>query len=530
MPIFAPGVAAGVLQGQDAMRQQAEQQQLMAQRKQQMQYQAWQEEQARQQAATQLRAQQGVGTTMSGMFPPPVQGGQPNGAAPAPAPSTNFAPSPPSQAPTASPGSPPPPGNPVPPYRTVANTQPAPQGQLRGQGGGQMQVPSVAPSEPAKQPGILERFVASMRAQGKPDSEWGASLDAAAPGLKMAMSDEMQQAKEQGIKFNEGLKTVYAELEAWKAQVLAGHYNTQEKQADRRLEISQGGLDVRERKAGMGGSSGGGMGAGGGGGSIGGSANPGAAAGKSDAEQKQIDYYSMMELMGDHSWKTGLSRGKDGAKMILAIEKYVPKLAETLEVTPGDVLANRGGLLANFKALTDATKREAGIELATNALDGHIANLNKLLDATAAKGGATIVNKPINAIRRAMSSPEIAQLDLAAKQVANEYERAMVGGSLSVAQLHQGAAEDANKLLNGDMTPEQIRAIIPIMRQEMAASKAGAQKTRKELQDRIRQPVGSGGAAPAGAQPSGQDAEAIAWAKANPNDPRAAQIMKLRGM
>ena len=46
MPIFAPGVASGILQGQDAMLQQAEQQQLMAQRKQQMQYQAWQEEQA----------------------------------------------------------------------------------------------------------------------------------------------------------------------------------------------------------------------------------------------------------------------------------------------------------------------------------------------------------------------------------------------------------------------------------------------------------------------------------------------------
>ena len=489
------------------MRQQAEQQQLMAQRKQQMQYQAWQQEQARADAATRLRAQGSVGTTLSGMFPPAMQGGgQANGAAPAPAPSTNFAPSPPSQAPTASAGSPPPPGNPVPPYRTVANTQPAPQGQPQGQAGGQMQVPPVAPSEPAKQPGILERFVASMRARNIPETEWGANLEAAAPGLKMAMSDEMQQVKEQGMVQSLGLKTMHAELEAWKAQVLAGHYGTQEKQADRRLDIAEGGLEVRERKAGMGGK---GAGAASGGGSIGGSANPGAAAGKSDADQKMIDFYAMQTLLGDNAWKTGLSRGKEGAKMIRDIEHYVPQLAEKLGVSPADVIANRGGIQSYIKALMDVTKREAGIELSMNALDGHITNLDKLLDSASAKGGAKIINQPINVLRRAWSDPTIGPLDLAAQQVAKEYQRSIEGGSLSIAQLHQGASEDAKQLLNGDKTPAEIRSLIPIMKQEMVATKKGAQKTRQDLLDRIRQPVGSGGAAPAGAGPySDADKEA----------------------
>lgn len=67
-----------------------------------------------------------------------------------------------------------------------------------------------------------------------------------------------------------------------------------------------------------------------------------------------------------------------------------------------------------------------------------------------------------------------------------------------------------------------------------------APKVRKQL-DRVqrhydkwllarREAAESEGAAPQEAQPSNEDADAIAWAKANPSDPRAAQILKLHGM
>ena len=478
MPIFAPGVASGILQAQDAMRQQAEQAQLMAQRKQQAQYQAWQEEQARTQAAAQLQARQGMGQALSGMYPPPpVQQ-----AAPQPGQNSAQPPSPPSQAPTASPGGPTPGMGGVPPYRTVANTQAPPQGQPQGQSpqGGP---PPVQPQQP--QGGLLERFIGAMRKAGVPPEQWADQLDAVAPAIKMQLNDEIAQVKTQNSQFSQDIKRLQEDLKERQLTALTDYRATTTKQADTRLEQGQERID---KKGGAGGGAGGGGGMGGPMGD-----------GKSDADKKLMEFYALSQLSGDSSWKTGMSRGKEGARIIAMVERYVPQLAEKLGVSPTDVIANKGGIQSNIKALMDATKREAGIELGMNALDGHIKNLDKLLDKTAAKGGAIIINKPINAIRRASSDPDIAQLDLAAQQVATEYERVLQGGSLSIAQLHQGAADDAKKLLNGDMTPEQIRAIIPVMRQEMEMSKAGAKKTAEDLRNRIRQPLaGQGGASSAG--------------------------------
>lgn len=466
------------------MRQQAEQAQLMAKRKQDMQYQAWQEEQGRAQAAQQLRqyqVEQGGNRGAAGYLsaPPPVMS-QPNGPAPAPAPGFNSA----QQAPTASPGGPPPQpsagsqpqGNPVPAYRTVANTN-APTGQPQGQGAGPMTVPPVQPQQPTARQYTIDEAMQSFRKQGLNEDEQMMALKQVMPVLQ-------EQDKQKAAAMVAARESARDAAYGRRTDLMEKNYASEDER--RKAITAKGGaeLAIKERKAGMGGAGGGGSGG------MGGPTGEG----KSDADKKLMEFYALSQLSGDSSWKTGMSRGKEGARIIAMVERYVPQLAEKLGVSPTDVIANKGGIQANVKALMDATKREAGIELGMNALDGHIKNLDKLLDKTSAKGGAIIINKPINAIRRASSDPDIAQLDLAAQQVATEYERVLQGGSLSIAQLHQGAAEDAKKLLNGDMTPEQIRAIIPVMRQEMEMSKAGAKKTTKDLQDRIRQPLAGQGA------------------------------------
>ena len=51
---------------------------------------------------------------------------------------------------------------------------------------------------------------------------------------------------------------------------------------------------------------------------------------------------------------------------------------------------------------------------------------------------------------------------------------AMTNGALSTAQLHNGAREDASRILNESMTLDQIRNIVPVMLQEISNGRAAS--------------------------------------------------------
>ena len=144
---------------------------------------------------------------------------------------------------------------------------------------------------------------------------------------------------------------------------------------------------------------------------------------------------------------------------------------------------------------TAITKRTAGIELGINEIKNDINTLMPIIDKY---GNSTpkILNTPLNVLRTQSSDPGLAQLNLAANVVATKYERALTGGLLSVAQLHSGAAEDAKKILNGDMSIAEMKAKIPLMQRELDNSlKAG-----KEAVGKLS---GKSGSAPSAAIPDG---------------------------
>ena len=161
----------------------------------------------------------------------------------------------------------------------------------------------------------------------------------------------------------------------------------------------------------------------------------------------------------------------------------------------GIELSNRAiDFASNKKAAGMVAIKSAGIELSAEKIKEDIKTMDSVLDKASAKYGAKIFNTPVNAIRRQFSDVDLGQLDLATKQVALEYEKAMQGGQMSVAQLHAGAAEDAQKLLNSDMTPNEIRAKLPIMIRELDNAKKAVGVVKKDL----RVGGSTGGADPLG--------------------------------
>ncbi len=211
-----------------------------------------------------------------------------------------------------------------------------------------------------------------------------------------------------------------------------------------------------------------------------------------------VDFWARAVIAGDKDWQVGLGRSKSGTNLIEAVKRRVPELAKEMGLEPQDIGSTRAQSAALAATMKELTKRAEAVELFASKVEKDMVVAMNEFDKSA-YGGPKFVNKPINFLRSQFNDPALDRLNLAARQVGLEYERLITGGTLSVAQLHVGAQEDAKKLLNGDMTPAQAREIMDLMRAEMRNAKAAAHESEARIRDRMRG-LGrgrEGGAAPA---------------------------------
>lgn len=245
----------------------------------------------------------------------------------------------------------------------------------------------------------------------------------------------------------------------------------------------------------------------GGGGGGGGATGTGVKVGADDP--KAVDFWALSALSGDNTWQTNLGRSKEGARLVAAVKSRIPQLAAQLGLHPADIGTTRAQRVALDATLKELTKRAEAIQLFSSKTEKDMVTFEQIAQELQ-RSNPTLIAKPINAMRRALSDADQSRLDLAARQMATEYERLINGGALSVAQLPVAARLDAAKLVNGDMPLEQVLAITRTMRAEMANAKAAADESRSRVTDQLRglgrwDPGGTGAAAPAapGAAPAG---------------------------
>jgi hypothetical protein len=192
-----------------------------------------------------------------------------------------------------------------------------------------------------------------------------------------------------------------------------------------------------------------------------------------------IDFYAAEELGGNHEWKTNF-RGKEGQAILAAVTHRVPTMAKDAGISPeemGTISAQRKALASS---LTAVAKRSEAIDLFASKTEKDIAALKPLIDK-ASPTGPLFMNKPLNDLKRQFQNdPTLAKLDQQAIQVGTEFERLMTSGGLSQGQLHQGAAEDAKKLINGDFAPKIAYAKLEQMAVEIKNQRdAGHEATQR---------------------------------------------------
>jgi hypothetical protein len=203
-------------------------------------------------------------------------------------------------------------------------------------------------------------------------------------------------------------------------------------------------------------------------------------------DKKTIDFYAAADIAGDRNWRVGLSRSKSGSALIEAVKRRIPSLAEEWGITPqdyGTIVGQRASLNGTLKQVTS---RAAANEASADKVTRDMKTYDALLDGSASDYGPKFANVAINELRRQFNDPKLAALDTAANQVGLEYERMMQGGQLSVGQLHAGAAEDAKKLINGDMAPAVARAKMQVMLQEIQNAKETSRTSVDNVTEKLR--------------------------------------------
>ena len=143
---------------------------------------------------------------------------------------------------------------------------------------------------------------------------------------------------------------------------------------------------------------------------------------------------------------------------------------------------------ASSGAYSAIEKRAAGIEYSSEKIKSDIQLMDTVIDKAAAKGGAKLLNTPLNAIRKEFSDPELGKMRLVTHQVALEYEKAMLGGTLSIAQLSVEGQIAAQKLLNEDMTIGEIREKLPLLIKEIDNAKKASIGVKSDLLSNVGKP------------------------------------------
>ena len=341
----------------------------------------------------------------------------------------------------------------IPPYQTVQGAAQQRQAAPQPAQPQMMAPPSVGgaqPQAPAQQPQqsggdiTVGGIVNALRQQNVPQEYWMDVINQYAPIMNAQNKQEAMMLKQQLDVAKLGLQ----------------QQNTQSL------------VDYRARKGGGAGGTGGGVG------------TTSAYDSLSSKQQQEADFYASKEMNGDSSWRTGVSRDKNGSKFIKAVVERAADLSIEQGITPGESVAARAEVKGLTKVLADRQKYVANANQFSQTMNGQMDIVLKSLDAGSA-GGIPLINKWKNATReQILGSPELTTFDNALTGLAREHAR-FVTGLTSNAQLTAAATSTGDRLLNRNMNPEQIKAAIKEMKDEQKAAVSAGKNEVQSLKQQL---------------------------------------------
>ena len=190
--------------------------------------------------------------------------------------------------------------------------------------------------------------------------------------------------------------------------------------------------------------------------------------GGTEPTPEEVDFYAKMQSAGDSSWRIGLSRSKDGAALIRAVDKRMPSLG----LTPDEVIANKQEVGTRQKILKDfSTGQQGKAVTAFNTAIDHLDTIKALGNALN-NGDIQLANKIKNTAAAWTGNADVTNLDAAKQIVGQEVVKAIVanGGG-------QAEREEAANHISRISSPAQLSGYIETTQKLM-----GGQLRSLELQ------------------------------------------------
>jgi len=200
----------------------------------------------------------------------------------------------------------------------------------------------------------------------------------------------------------------------------------------------------------------------------------------SSMDDETADFLADRVLAGDTKALIGLGRGAQGAENLAKINQLVAQKAregKPVSDAARSILANaaqQSGYVAAERAQAQImAKLSVYGRTAYNAMD-----MAERMSDEVPRTQFVPINKAINAWKTNTGDPKIVALGQAIETLTNEYARAIGGGHGTVSD-----KEHARERLSAAQTPEQLRAVIGTMRQEILLAEHAIPAARQQIRD-----------------------------------------------
>lgn len=195
-------------------------------------------------------------------------------------------------------------------------------------------------------------------------------------------------------------------------------------------------------------------------------------------DEETAEFLAERVRAGDTKALIGLGRGAQGAENLAKIQGFVARKSangEPISDAARSILANA----ANQEGFKAAERRQATI-MANLSVYGRTAfratDLAEKASDAVPRTEWMPVNKVMNAWKTNTGDTKIVALGAAINSLVNEYARAISGGQPRVAD-----KEHAMEMLNAAQSPEQFRAVIGMMRQELVSEEKAMPEARSHM-------------------------------------------------
>lgn len=172
--------------------------------------------------------------------------------------------------------------------------------------------------------------------------------------------------------------------------------------------------------------------------------------------------------------------GMGGSKDRESIMNEAAKIRRDAGITVEDQISGRAGLKADTKSLEKIQPQMDSVEAFEGTAKSNMQNALRLANKGAGTSGGSVVNRWIQAGRKATGDPDVAAFNAALYTASTEYAKVMSGAVNNQSLTDSARAEAENKVINAADSPEAIKKVYDeVMVPDM-------NNRRKSLEDQVK--------------------------------------------